>query len=59
VERYIQNLNHEFVNHLREFPGWLKGKLQEYRERFNYLRFHRGIKALPADLYECNVRNLT
>jgi len=59
VERCIQNLNREFVNHLREFPGWLKGKLREYREWFNHSRFHRGIKALPADLYECNVRNLT
>jgi transposase InsO family protein len=59
VERCIQNLNREFVNHLREFPVWLKGKLCEYREWFNHSRFHRGIKALPADLYECNVRNLT
>jgi transposase InsO family protein len=59
VERCIQNLNREFVYHLREFPGWLKGKLCEYREWFNHSRFHRGIKALPADLYECNVRNLT
>jgi transposase InsO family protein len=59
VERCIQNLNREFVNHLREFPGWLKGRLQEYREWFNYSRFHRGIKAVPGDLYECNVRNLT
>lgn len=59
VERCIQNLNREFVNHLREFPGWLKGKLREYREWFNYSRFHRGIKAVPGDLYECNVRNLT
>ena len=59
VERCIQSLNREFVYHLREFPGWLKGKLREYREWFNYSRFHRGIKAVPGDLYECNVRNLT
>jgi len=59
VERCIQNLNREFVNHLRKFPEWLKGKLREYREWFNHARFHRGIKAHPADLYECNVRNLT
>ena len=59
VERCIQNLNREFVNHLRKFPGWLKGKLEEYREWFNHSRFHRGVKALPGDLYECNVRNLT
>jgi transposase InsO family protein len=59
VERCIQNLNREFVNHLRKFPGWLKGKLQEYMECFNHSRFHRGIKTHPADLYKCNVRNLT
>ncbi|MBM4400819.1 MAG: transposase [Crenarchaeota archaeon] len=27
VERCIQNLNREFINPLRRFPGWLKGKL--------------------------------
>jgi len=59
VERCIQNLNREFVNHLRKFPEWLKGKLSEYRDWFNHSRFHRGVKAFPADLYECNVRNLT
>jgi IS30 family transposase len=59
VERCIQNLNHEFVNHLRKFPQWLKGRITEYKEWFNHSRFHRGIKAHPADLYECNVRNLT
>ena len=25
VERCIQNLNREFVNHLRKFPEWLNG----------------------------------
>lgn len=59
VERCIQNLNREFVNHLRQFPEWLKGKVSEYRDWFNHLRFHRGVKAYPATLYECNVRNLT
>jgi transposase InsO family protein len=59
VERFIQNLNREFVNHLRKFPEWLKGKLGEYRDWFNYSRFHRGVKAFPADLYKCNVRKLT
>ena len=52
VERCIQNLNREFVNHLRKFPEWLKGRLQEYKEWFNRARFHRGVKALPASLYE-------
>lgn len=59
VERGIQNLNREFVNHLRKFPEWLKGKIREYRDWFNHSRFHRGIKAIPATLYECNVRKLT
>ena len=59
VERCIQNLNREFVNHLRKFPDWLKGSLCEYKEWFNHSRFHRGVKALPASLYECNVRKLT
>jgi transposase InsO family protein len=59
VERCIQNLNREFVYHLRKFPDWLKGRLHEYREWFNHSRLHRGVKALPADLYECNVRKLT
>jgi transposase InsO family protein len=59
VERCIQNLNREFVNHLRKFPEWLKGKLGEYRDWFNHSRFHRGVRAFPVTLYECNVRNLT
>ena len=59
VERCIQNLNREFVNHLRKFPEWLKGKVSEYKDWFNHSRFHRGIKSFPAALYECNVRNLT
>jgi IS30 family transposase len=59
VERCIQNLNREFVNHLRRFPGWLNGKLDEYKQWFNNLRFHRGVKAYPAELYKCNVGKLT
>jgi IS30 family transposase len=59
VERCIQNLNREFVNHLRKFPEWLKGKLGEYRDWFNHSRFHRDVKAFPADLYKCNVGKLT
>jgi len=59
VERCIQNLNREFVNHLRKFPEWLKGRLCDYRDWFNHSRFHRGVKAFPVTLYECNVRNLT
>jgi transposase InsO family protein len=59
VERCIQNLNREFVNHLRKFPEWLKDKLDDYKDWFNHSRFHRGIKSFPATLYKCNVRNLT
>ena len=59
VERCIQNLNREFVNHLRKFPEWLNDKLAEYRYWFNHSRFHRGVKTFPASLYECNVRKLT
>ena len=59
VERCIQNLNREFVNHLRKFPEWLKGRLSEYRNWFNHSRFHRGVKAFPIDLYKCNVSKLT
>jgi transposase InsO family protein len=59
VERCIQNFKRQFFNHLRKFPEWLKGKVGEYRDRFNRSRFHRGVKAFPATLCECNVRNLT
>jgi IS30 family transposase len=59
VERCIQNLNREFVDHLRKFPEWLKGAFSEYIDWFNHSRFHRGIKSVPAMLYECNVGNLT
>lgn len=59
VERCIQNLNREFVYHLRKFPEWLNGKIDDYKEWFNNSRFHRGIKTHPAKLYKCNVRNLT
>ena len=59
VERCIQHLNREFVNHLRRFPARLRGRVGEYRDWFSRSRFHRGVKAYPAALYECNVRKLT
>ena len=59
VERCIQNFNREFINPLRKFPEWLKDKISEYRDWFNHLRFHRGVKAYPAELYKCNVGKLT
>jgi len=46
IERCIQNLNREFVNHLRKFPEWLKDKL-EYKYWFNHSRYHRGINTFP------------
>ena len=49
----------DFKDHLRKFPEWLKGKVNEYKDWFNHSRFHRGVKAFPIDLYECNVRKLT
>ena len=58
VERCIQNFNREFINQLRKFPGWL-GHICDYRNWFNHSRYHRGVKAYPADLYKCNVGKLT
>jgi hypothetical protein len=58
VERCIRSLNREFINPLRKFPGLLKGKLGECRDWFNNSRFHRGIKAVPANLCKCNVEKL-
>jgi len=51
VERMIRNLNQEFVHLLRKFPGWLDGKIHEYRDWFNNDRFHRRINGFPARLY--------
>jgi len=59
VERCIQNLNREFINQLRKIPKWLNGQLGEYKDWFNHSRFHRGVKAYPAELYECKVGKLT
>jgi hypothetical protein len=44
---------------LRKFSEWLKGEPGQYREWFKHSRFHGGVKTFPAELYECNVRNLT
>jgi len=59
VERCVQNLNREFIYNLGKFPEKIKGKLGQYKERFNHSRFHEGVKTFPAELHECNVRNLT
>jgi len=52
VERCIQNLNKEFIYHLRKFSEWLKGKIHEYREWYNHSRFHGGINGFPANVYK-------
>jgi len=59
VERCIQNLNREFVYQLRKFPEWLKGKVKEYKDWYNNSRFHRGVNAIPGELYECKLGNFT
>jgi hypothetical protein len=51
IEGSTQNLNREFVNHFRRFPEWLKRKPDESKESFSRSRFHRGIKAHPANLH--------
>ena len=51
VERTIRNFSEEFVYLLRKFPEWLEGKLKQYTKWFNSKRFHRGIKAVPCELY--------
>jgi hypothetical protein len=56
---FEQNLNGSSSITLRKFPEQLKGKLGEYRDWFNHSRFHGGVKTFPAELHECNVRNLT
>ena len=50
MEGSTQNLNREFVNHLRKFPEWLKRKPDESKEWFSHSRFRRGIRAHPANL---------
>lgn len=51
VERTIRNLSEEFINLLKAFPHWLKGRLEEWRNWFNEKRYHRGIKGYPSELY--------
>lgn len=55
VERCIQNINREFINQLRKNPQWLNVKISEHSDWFNHSRYHIGINAYLADLYECKV----
>lgn len=48
----------EFIISFAEFFGELKGKSDQYKQGFNNSRFHKGVKAHPAKLYNCNVRKL-
>ena len=59
VERCVRNLTGSSSITFRKFSEWLKGKPGQYKEWFNYSRFYGGVKTFPAELYECNVRNLT
>jgi len=51
VERAIRNFAEEFVYLIKKFPEWLDGKIKEYQRWFNNKRFHRGINAIPCELY--------
>jgi hypothetical protein len=52
VERTPMNVSEEFIYLLRKFPSWLKGKIKLYQQWYNEKRFHRGINAIPANLYK-------
>ena len=39
VERSIRNLCEEFVNLLKKFPHWLKGKIEYWRRWYNKKAF--------------------
>lgn len=51
VERSIRNIAEEFIYLIKKFPSWLKGQIKKYQKWFNNKRFHRGINAIPCQLY--------
>lgn len=51
VERTIRNFTEEFINLIKKFPDWLKGKIKPYKNWFNHKRYHNGIQNYPAKLY--------
>jgi len=51
VERAIRNVAEEFLNHLKMFPEWLHGTIKKYQKWYNEKRFHRGISAIPFQLF--------
>ncbi len=51
VERAIRNFAEEFIYLLKKFPNWLNKKIKHYQRWFNNKRFHKGINAIPSQLY--------
>jgi len=50
VERAIRNLAEEFIYMIKKWPEWINNIL-DYLVWYNFERFHRGINAIPADVY--------
>lgn len=52
VERTIRNITEEYIDLLSAFPKWFNDKcMEEWRSWFNEERYHRGVKARPAELF--------
>ena len=51
VERVIRTFSQEFIYLIKKFPEWLDGKIKEYQKWYNTKRFHKGINAIPHELY--------
>jgi len=51
VERAIRNIAEEFIYLIKKFPEWIEGRIKEYQKWFNKKRFHKGINAIPYELY--------
>lgn len=52
VERAIRNISEELVYLFVNFPKWFNKKdIEEWRNWFNEKRYHRGVKARPAELF--------
>lgn len=58
VERAIRNVAEEFVYLTKPFPRWL-AHIKSYQRWYNTQRFHRGIQAIPVELYVCSVSKCT
>lgn len=51
IERGIRNVAEEFIYLLKKFPEWLNGQIKQYQTWHNNKRYHRGINAIPYQLY--------